>query len=79
MFLISQSYTLSKICRRLGHFYLSVLYLVQTAVSYLLMLAVMSFNVWIMVAVVAGATLGHRQITKSRTICHFGSEMISDH
>ena len=37
-----------------------MLYLVQTALSYLLMLAVMSFNVWIMIAVIAGATIGSR-------------------
>ena len=48
------------LCRRLAHIYLSTLYLVQTALSYLLMLAVMSFNVWIMIAVVAGATIGSR-------------------
>merc|ERR1712117_494767 len=46
--------------QRLGHFYLSALYLVQTVVSYLIMLAVMSFNVWIMAAVVAGTTIGNR-------------------
>jgi hypothetical protein len=44
--------------RKLHLFFLSLLYMVQTVITYLVMLSAMSFNVWILVAVVLGATFG---------------------
>ncbi|XP_055615987.1 high affinity copper uptake protein 1 [Toxorhynchites rutilus septentrionalis] len=41
------------------HILQSVLHLIQVSVSYILMLIVMTFNLWLFFAVVLGAAIGH--------------------
>ncbi|XP_019735201.1 protein SLC31A2 [Hippocampus comes] len=45
--------------RRLLHGIQTLLHLLQVTLGYMLMLCVMSFNVWIFLGVIAGSTLGY--------------------
>lgn len=59
-----------------NHFLQTFMHFIQIIISYCLMLIVMTFNLWLFLAIILGATIGHfsfgwlRQRSFDMTDCH---------
>jgi len=60
-----------------AHLFQTLLHMVQVLISFLLMLAFMTYNVWLCLAVVLGAGLGHFIFAWQRT--HIARDNLDDH